>query len=173
MKSGKSLELISRVAPYEFAHDRVLYVQPIANTRDEGVWSRGGLKVRAVKVESLNDITATFDVIGIDEINMFPPDDVAVINKWLEKGKNVYISGLDLDYKAEMPEICRRILSLKPDEVVFKKAVCDVCRIFDARFTQIIHDGEELLGGIPSIVPEDGTFEYQARCRQCYKRAKI
>lgn len=43
MKSGKSLELISRVAPYEFAHDRVLYVQPKANTRDEGVWSRGGL----------------------------------------------------------------------------------------------------------------------------------
>mgnify|MGYP000983196410 CR=1 FL=1 len=173
MKSGKSLELISRVAPYEFAHDRVLYVQPSANTRDQGVWSRGGLNARALKVNSLNEVSGTFDVIGIDEINMFPADDVHRIADWIAKGKHIYISGLDLDYRAEMPEVCRRILTLKPDEVVFKKAVCDVCRKFDARYTQIIHKGEELLGGISSIAPEDGTYEYQARCRKCFKRAKI
>lgn len=122
---------------------------------------------------SLTEVSGTFDVIGIDEINMFPADDVYQIAEWIAKGKDVYISGLDLDYKAEMPEVCQRILALKPDEVIFKKSVCDVCRTFDARFTQIIHEGRELLGGIPSIAPEDGTYEYQARCRTCYKRAKI
>ena len=168
MKSGKSLELISKVAPYEFAKKKVIYVQPSVNTRDEGVQSRIGINTKAISVDSLSKITDDFDVIGVDEINMFHENDANVIEHWVKQGKKVFVSGLDLDYRGKMPEIFKRVLELKPDIVISKQSVCDVCSEYKAQFTQILNRGKELLGGISNIAPEDGTYEYQARCRKCF-----
>ncbi len=170
MKSGKSLELISKVAPYEFAKQNVIYVQPKLNVRDRGVKSRLGVIVKAISVSSLSEIKSDFDVIGIDEINMFDVSEAKIIEKWVSAGKVVFISGLDLDYRAKMPPIFQKLLELKPNQTIAKLAVCDICHEYTAQFTQILKDGKELLGGIPSVVPEDGTFEYQARCRKCFKK---
>lgn len=171
MKSGKSLELISKVAPYEFAGRRVIYAQPKVNTRDKKVSSRLGVDVKSISVESLRAIKDNFDVIGIDEINMFMPDEAEIIEKWVKQGKAVFISGLDLDYRGKMPDIVQKILELKPDQIIQKLSVCDVCKQYRAQFTQILDDGKELLGGISNIAPEDGTYEYQARCRECFVKA--
>lgn len=83
MKSGKSLELIARVAPYEFAGQEVLYIQPRVNVRDSGVHSRLGVNTNAMSVTSLGEVTRAFDVVGIDESHMFDLDDVAVLRNWL------------------------------------------------------------------------------------------
>jgi thymidine kinase len=174
MKSGKSLELIARVAPYEFAEQQVLYVQPLANVRDEGVRSRLGLNTKAASVQSLAEIRQPFDVIGVDEVHMFDPSDVAVIDRWLQQGKAVFISGLDLDYRAQMPPIVQYLLELKPDQIIPKIAVCDTCHSYCAQFTQILHNDEPVLQGLPIVVPEDGTYEYQARCRNCFlKKGRV
>lgn len=170
MKSGKSLELIARVAPNEYAGRRVRYVQPKANVRDTGVQSRLGIGVNAQQTDSLSKVLDSFDTIGIDEIHMFPESDVAVISQWISSGKDVFISGLDLDYRGVVPPIVTLLYQLKPDEVTFKRAVCDVCTRYDAIFTQILYKGELVLEGIPMISPEDGTLEYQARCRECFIR---
>ena len=170
MKSGKSLELIARVAPYEFADQRVLYVQPKANVRDSSIRSRLGINTDAISVASLSEISKAFDVIGIDEINMFSPEDAAIIEGWLTQQKAVFVSGLDLDYRGKMPPIVQRLLELKPDEVIWKIAVCDICKKYRAQFSQIVHDDEPVLAGLPLITPEDGTYEYQARCRSCFVR---
>lgn len=171
MKSGKSLELISKVAPYEFAGLRVIYVQPKINIRDSGVTSRVGLNVKSLSVESLSEIIGAFDVVGIDEINMFNVSDIPTIEKWVKAGKSVFISGLNLDYRGEMPEIVKKVIQLSPDQIIDKIAVCDVCREYTAKFTQILDNNQELLGGISNIAPEDGTYEYQARCRKCFKKS--
>lgn len=168
MKSGKSLELIARVAPYEFAQQRVLYVQPMANVRDNGVRSRLGLNTQAIRVQSLQEVAQPFDVIGIDEVHMFDPSDAAVVDRWLQTGKAVFVSGLDLDYRAYMPPVVQYLLELKPDAIISKIAVCDTCRNYCAQFTQILHNDEPVLDGLPIVVPEDGTYEYQARCRECF-----
>ncbi len=170
MKSGKSLELISKVAPYEFAKQRVVYAQPKVNTRDKKVSSRLGVDVKSVSVNSLSEITEDFDVIGIDEINMFDVSESDIIEMWVKSGKAVFISGLDLDYRAKMPPIFKKLLELKPTQTIAKLAVCDVCHEYSAQFTQILESGKELLGGISSVVPEDGTYEYQARCRNCFRK---
>jgi thymidine kinase len=171
MKSGKSLELIARVAPYEFADQKVLYVQPHANTRDAGIRSRLGINTNAVSVASLSEITEPFDVVGIDEIHMFDPKDASVIEDWIKQGKAVFVSGLDLDYRAKMPPIVARLMEIKPDVIISKIAVCDICKKYQAQFSQIVHNGEPVLAGLPLITPEDGTYEYQARCRDCFVRA--
>lgn len=168
MKSGKSLELIARVAPYEFANQRVLYLQPKANVRDQGIRSRLGVDTKASSIGSLQEAPHNYDVIGIDEVHMFDAQDLGVIEAWLHKGKSLFISGLDLDYRGRMPKIIKRLLELKPEAVVYKIAACDICKQYQAQFSQILRHGKPVTSGLPVIVPEDGTYVYQARCRTCF-----
>jgi thymidine kinase len=168
MKSGKSLELIARVAPHEFAKHKVLYVQPVQNVRDQGICSRLGLSTASIAVGSLHDIATEFDVIGIDEIHMFGPADVRYLAGIIKAGKEVVASGLDLDYRGRMQPTIHLLMELKPDKLVLKLAVCDACNRYEAQFTQILHGDNLVLYGLPAIVPEDGTYDYQARCRTCF-----
>lgn len=170
MKSGKSLELIARTAPYEYSDKKTVYIQPHRNTRDEGIRSRLGLNVEARKVSSLKEVNDDFDVIAIDEIHMFPATDSTYISNWLKQPKAVFISGLDLDYRGQLMPIIKNLLELKPETIINKLAVCDICRQYRASFTQILHNGKPILKGLPAVVPEDGSYEYEARCRNCFKQ---
>lgn len=109
-----------------------------------------------------------FDVIGIDEVHMFDPKDLAIIKRWILEGKSLFISGLDLDYRGKMPAMVNGLLELKPETIIYKIAVCDFCKKYQAQFSQIVHNGEPVTSGLPLIVPEDGTYAYQARCRHCF-----
>lgn len=171
MKSGKSLELIARMAPYEFADKKVLYLQPARNVRDEGIVSRSGLRVKSQKVSSLKDVISPVDVIGIDETFMFDPEDMAVVKQWLNEGKELIISSLDLNYRGKLVDVVKQLLEMKPQEILFKKAVCDACKSYDAVYTQILHKGKPVTGGLPTVVPEDGTYVYEPRCRKCFVSA--
>lgn len=171
MKSGKSLELIARVAPYEFADCKVLYVQPKKNVRDEGITSRAGINTKAISVSSLDKVKPHFDVLGIDEIHMFAVKDIKLIEKWLKEGKAIFIGGLDLDYRGKMPPIIQKLLELKPEKTITKMAVCDVCKKYKAHFSQIIHGNKPVLRGLPIITVDDGTYHYEARCHDCFVKA--
>ncbi|MBI4034336.1 hypothetical protein HY380_00390 [Candidatus Saccharibacteria bacterium] len=171
MKSGKSLELIARVAPYEHAKLKVLYVKSTKDVRDKTLRSRIGLNTRALAVKSLKDVTNGFDVIGIDEVHMFPVTDIKYVSDWLKQGKEVMVSGLDLDYSATLQPMVKKILELKPEKIINKVAVCEGCHKYTAQFTQIFKDDKAVLAGLPPVVPEDGTYVYEPRCRDCHKRA--
>lgn len=169
MKSGKSLELIARMAPYEYTDKRILYIQPRLNTRESKIKSRLGLGADTIQVRSLTEVAEYFDVIGIDEINMLSVADAEVVSDWLKQKKQVIACGLDLDYRGIMFPIVERLLELKPEKLVSKKAVCDVCKKYRALFTQILEDNEPLLEGLPIITIDDGRYEFQARCRHCFE----
>lgn len=170
MKSGKSLELLARMAPYEYTDKRIIYVQPRLNTRENKIKSRSGLGADTIQVGSLSEVDEPFDVIGIDEVNMLSEDDAQVVQSWLKQKKQVIACGLDLDYRGRMFPIVSRLLELKPEKFISKKAVCDVCKKYRAFFTQILEDGEPLLDGLPIITIDDGRYEFQARCRGCFVR---
>lgn len=171
MKSGKSLELIAAVAPYKFSDVTVGFYQPGRNVRDEHVESRSGVKAEATKVKSLMEVKNSPQVIGIDEIHMFERNDIEQISKWLSEGKLIYISGLDTDYTGSLIDVVQKLIELKPDTITTKKAVCDVCLSYDAVYTQILKGKSCVTGGLPSVVPDDGTYTYEARCRKCFVRA--
>ena len=168
MKSGKSQELVASVKPYEYADQQVMYVQPEANVRDQEIRSRLGVAATALSIQSLRNIEQSFDVIGIDEVHMFRKSDSSVIEQWLLDGKKVVASGLDLDYRGKLIPIVKRLIELKPDNLVNKVSVCESCKAYEARFTQILNGNEPILGGLPPVVPEDGTYSYQPRCRSCF-----
>lgn len=170
MKSGKSLELIARVEPFRFAKKKVLYLQPKLNTRESDITSRSGVNIGARVVSSLQEVDDSFDVVGIDEIHMFNVEDASIIDQWIRAGKDVFVSGLDLDYRGTMLEVIHKLLELSPDSMIVKRAVCESCHAYDARFTQVLDNGEPVLAGLPQIIPDDGAYTYEARCRKCFVR---
>lgn len=144
------------------------YVQPIADVRCEGIQSRSGLHAKAVRVRSLKEVDGAFDVIGIDEVHMLQIADMTIIKEWLDQDKIIIASGLDIDYQGRLMPVARRLFELKPEELISKPSVCEICREYTAAYTQILANGIEITDGLPPLVPEDGVYEYQARCRKCF-----
>jgi len=93
------------------------------------------------------------------------------LEKLLKKGVKVVASGLDTDYKGEMFPIIKRLLSMGPKEVEYKRAVCEACKTPDAVYTQVYKNGEPVLEGLPSVIPEDGTYIYKPLCRRCFLKS--
>jgi thymidine kinase len=137
---------------------------------------RGGIRFDQSKVNKVDTLDCALEtkdkVIGIDEIHMFDPNQAEVIKRLLAQGKDVIAAGLDMDYRGVVYEIITRLIMLGPDEIIIHQAVCDVCKQWNAHFTQILHNGVPVLEGLPSIIPDDKTheYEYQSRCREHFFR---
>lgn len=169
IKSAKSLELITQIMPYEIAGKTVRLVQPSINVRDDGVASRAGLRKASLKVDKLPDVVDDFDVVAIDEVHMFDNEaDYEQIKAWVLNDKVVLAAGLDTDYSGIVTPAVNKLLSLVPDKVIYKRSVCEICSSLDGVKTQILSQGKIVTTGLPSVVPEDGTYEYRSVCRNCY-----
>ena len=169
MKSGKSFELISYFAPLRYTDIPHILYQSSRNVRDEHISSRNGVIIEAKKVSSLSEaLKKKFTVVGIDELHMFDPKDVAVVAELLNRGVKIIAAGLDLDYRGKMFEIVKGLLELGPKEVKYKRAVCELCRQPAAVYSQVFSNGAPLTQGMPPVIPDDGTFTYQPVCRNCF-----
>lgn len=170
MKSGKSFDLISHFSPLSYTSTQFALFQPERNVRDEGIASRSGLSLAAKKIKRLTEIDPSkYDVVGIDELHMFDPVDALHVRNLLTQGVDVVACGLDTDYKGEMFEMVRKMLELGPSSVTYKKAVCATCKSFTGTHTQVYKEGAPLTGGMPPVIPEDGTFGYEPVCRGCFQ----
>lgn len=171
MKSGKSFDLISYFAPLKYTNIPHALYQSARNVRDEHIYSRNGVVIEAKKVETLDEAACEKNqVIGIDEVHMFAVDEVKKIERLLKKGVKVVVAGLDMDYRGRMFDVVRGLFELGPKEVRCKRAVCEVCKNPDAIYTQVLKLGEPIFEGMPSVIPDDGTFTYQSVCRHCFKK---
>ncbi len=177
MASGKSIALIAELDRYEHAHKNVLTVHSIANVREDDVESRIGLSRKALKIEKLSDLAnqvdmSAIDVVGIDEMLMFDPEDsFNTIKDWLLSGKAVIASSVDILGNGSMSKTVKRLLELAPD-VRYEKAVCEECDVIDARFTKVSKNNGEPIekSTLPDVIPQDGTYEYKPVCRECFYR---
>ncbi len=173
MKSGKSFDLISHFAPLQYTDISHILYQSNRNVRDEKISSRNGVGIEAKKINSLKEaLGQKFSVIGIDEVHMFHPEDVAVVAQLLQNGVKVVAAGLDMDYKGKIFDIVKGLLELGPKEVRYRRSACEVCRLPEAVYTQVFSKGEPVVSGMPSVIPDDGTFTYQPVCRHCFVVAK-
>lgn len=172
MKSGKSLALIAQLSPLQYSNITYAVYQSARHVRDAAVMSRSGGSLETVKAADLSDaLTRDVQVVGLDEIHMFSLEDAAVVEKLLARGTRVIAAGLDLDHRGRLFEPVAALLELGPEQVVYRRAVCDVCRGFNATHTQVLHRGDPYLADITGALPDDGTFTYEARCRTCFTGA--
>lgn len=174
MKSGKSFELINYFTSLEKENIPFRLYQPSKNVRDEKIWSRNGIEINAKKIDSLSEIEKeNVEVVGIDEIHMFPVEEARIIKDLLERGIKVIIAGLDSDYQGKMFSIVKILLDLKPGRVEYKKAICEICGKPEAIYTQIFRNKELVLDGLPPVVPDDGTYIYKPVCENCFKKLLV
>lgn len=171
MKSGKSFDLISYFAPLRYTDIPHILFQSARNVRDEHICSRNGVVIQATKVQSLREaLGQNYKIIGVDEIHMFDPGDVAVVEQLLKEGARIIVAGLDTDYRGKMFDIVKGLFELGPAEVKYKRAVCEICKSPSAIYSQVLRGNVPLTGGMPAVIPDDGTFSYKAVCRNCFVR---
>lgn len=170
MKGGKSFDLISRLAHLEYTQIPFAFFNSAKNTRDKNIFSRNGnTELKAKKINSLSEIEpGNLKIVGIDEIHMFEASDVPALAELLKQGIEVVAAGLDLDYQGQIFPVIKKLFELGPKEVVYRQAVCERCKIPGAVYTQILKDGQAVLGGLPLVLPEDGTYQYMPVCRNCF-----
>ena len=171
MKSGKSLELIAQMAPLAYSRLNCAVVQSARHVRDDHIVSRTGASVSTVKLDMLEPLLhTTEDVVAIDEVHMFSPTDVRVVEELVLRGTRVLACGIDLDHRGELFATVRALLELGPTDVRYRRAVCDRCQDLHAAFTQVLNDGVPFLAslGTSEPLPDDGTFTYEALCRRCF-----
>jgi thymidine kinase len=172
MFAGKSEELIRRLIRADIAHQKILVVKPILDTRgaSETITSHNGNTYDARPINSpheLLDLVATthYDVIAIDEVQFFSLDIVDVIRTLVAQGKRVIVAGLDLDYRSEPFGPIGALLALA-DSVTKLQAICTQCGD-DACRSQRIINGNPARYSDPLIMI--GAEEsYQARCKKCF-----
>jgi thymidine kinase len=174
MFSGKSEELIRRLRRAEIAGQRALIAKPRIDDRyDIGhVVSHAGARMRAVAVsrpEEIPGLVDGYDVVGVDEVQFFPPAVVDVVETLVARGMRVVACGLDRDFRGypfgSMPELLCRA------ELVDKlQAVCHRCG-GPATMTQRLVDGVPASADGATIVV-GAREQYEARCRSCHELAE-
>lgn len=177
MFSGKSEELIRLLRRAHIAKQKVLVFKHKIDDRyhSTAIASHDGNTVEAFPVANICEIKAILDnnpasVVGIDEVQFFSKNIVALICEQVHAGKRVIVAGLDLDFRG-VPFGCMPLLLAIADKITKLQAICSICG-GDAHFTQ------RLINGIPANYSDPviavGTHEsYQARCRACHLIDKI
>lgn len=128
-------------------------------------------EIKIVYVSSLKEIDIDqYEIIAVDEAQFFP-DLKETVEIWLEKGKHVYLFGLDGDYKRE-PFI--ELLSLIPLANKVKKlnAFCDTCKREGYKYSKAPFTMRKDLNNKERIVI-GGKDIYEACCRKHYKKCFI
>lgn len=169
MFASKSTALIAQGQRHMLAGHKVVYVKPAMDNRysDDEIVTHDGKKVRALKVRtdggilSFHDWLTLFnaDVILIDEIQFFDLKFVDDLNYFLMKGKVIYTSGLDMDFRGIPFPVTAHLMGMA-DEVIKYKAVCSNCGN-DGYVTVKTSGSNDRL--------ELGSKEkYQPVCRPCF-----
>ena len=138
MKTGKTYEVIQKLTEYLVTPSiiRVCFINSNKDTREkagQNVHSSNNIntllmtdKISKFSLECLSDFDEDeFDVIGVDEGQFFS-DLYECVQKWLNKGKHIYVSGLDGTWQMEPFGQISQLLHLS-DTFVKMNAICTFC----------------------------------------------
>jgi len=170
MFSGKSEELIRRLKRSEIAGKNVIAFKPSIDTRAQNdvIMTHSGAKVFCVRVNNVKQIlehSEYYDVIGIDEVQFFPPSIVTTI-LYLARDRTVIVTGLDTNYRYEPFGVVPELMAYA-EKVDKLTAICNKCGS-EATKTQRLIDGEPAPLDGPEILI-GGLESYEARCRGCWE----
>ena len=167
MFSGKTQELIRRLRLAQIARQKVQVFNSALDVRyaKDHIVSHDLVKTASIAVSRAKDILVRIDadtqVVGIDEVQFFDADIIAVCEKLAGEGRRVIVAGLDQDFRGEPFETTARLMALS--EFVTKNlAICMLCG-------NPANRSQRLSGG-KKVVEVGASDKYEARCRRCFKR---
>ena len=165
MFSGKSEELIRRLRRAKIARQKVQVFKPRIDVRYHAdyIVSHSEMRHESDAVETaaelLARVTPETDVVGIDEVQFFDNELVAVANELARRGVRVIIAGLDQDYLGNPFEPVPQLLSIA-EYITKTHAICVRCGQ-PANYSQRIVEH-------PHRVAVGASDMYEARCRRCF-----
>jgi len=175
MFSGKSEELMFRLRRAGYAKKKVLTIKHQIDTRKSFacIVSHNGEKREANSIGNCSDgmhaliemVDDTIDVIGIDEIQFFPPAVIPIFQQFVNEGKQVIVAGLDMNFRGEPFGIVPTLMAIA-DEVIKLRAICISCGN-EANLSQRLINGVPARYDDPTILV-GGEESYEARCRHCF-----
>jgi len=174
MFAGKTTELIKRVERQIFAKKKAALFKPSIDDRysEDEVVAHNGLRYEAFVIPTdvdgvrlIAEITRKegYEVIGVDEVQFFPPEIVGTLEELADDGVYVIASGLNLDFKGEPFPVTKELL-VRADNIIYLTAVCTVCGKPATR-TQRLINGEPAPRDSP-VIMVGGRESYEARCRE-------
>ena len=174
MFAGKTTELIKRVERQIFAKKKAALFKPSIDNRysEDEVVAHNGLRYEAFViptneegVRKIAEITRKegYEVIGVDEVQFFPPEIVSTLEELANSGIYVIASGLNLDFKGDPFPVTKELL-VRADNIIYLTAVCTVCGRPATR-TQRLINGKPAPRDSP-VIMVGGRESYEARCRE-------
>lgn len=165
MKSGKTTKLIEKYNQVIQHSDSVVLLKPFIDNRfsNNSVVNRDrNYEIPAINIENLNDLMSIglmYENIFIDEFQ-FLSGNISIINKLLDSGCNIYISGLNLTAERKPFGLMGDLLCLA-DTVHILRGNCDYCgKINKGVYT--LYDGQK---NQDILVGENN---YKCVCSKCY-----
>lgn len=182
MKCGKTQELIRRLDRAKIGKKHFLVFKPAIDVSSgEEIKSRSkilaylNLNMSAISVADEHEMmkyleTPNLKVIAIDEAQFFNRWLLNVVDKFIDRGVKVIVSGLDMDFSGRPFGVLPDLMT-KADEVLKLKSVCDRCGSDEAIFSQRLINGKPATKDSPLIVIKDqeASITYEARCRDCHE----
>lgn len=164
MFSSKTSELFRLIRKAEREGISVLCVKPVVDNRHENttIMTHDGRRRDAISVESSHEIknlvtTHKVSLVGIDEVQFFDSDIPEVCNNLVMNNVDVYVAGLNQDYRG-IPFGPMPLLLTTADTVDVRVAFCTTCGGPATKSQRIADSEEQVLIG--------GNSVYEARCRR-------
>lgn len=172
MYSGKSSELLRQGERHLLAGHKVVFIKPAIDlryTKDEIVTHTGAM-VEAIRVRDIDRIDTMAQVVGadvvlIDEVQFFDDWLIMQIIELLKKGKQIYCSGLDMDFMGEPFSLTADLLA-RADVVNKFKAVCAGCGA-DATYS-----GKNAKASKRKRIEVGAKELYIPLCRDCFNKQR-
>jgi len=170
MFSGKTEELIKRIRRAIIGKQKTIVFKHKLDVRylKRNVISHSKISHKSKAVTSVKDIlkqAQNFEVVGIDETMWFGKDLIEVVDKLVNQGKRLIVTGLALTFNREpftpMPELMA--LADKVDKLT---SVCVICGKEAIYHKKISGDTKNPFSITKKHVGEKDVYE--ARCRNCF-----
>ena len=162
MKCGKSHVILQEAKRQLIAGKNIQIFKPEIDKRfsEDYIQDRNGNKLKAVNINSINELEDyDADVYIIDEFQ-FLDGDVSVIEELAQKGKKFFIAGLNLTAEKKPFGKMGDLLCVS-DHVTTMTSICEICKRDNAIFS--FYTGGTKDGDI-----EIGDSQYVPVCRECY-----
>jgi len=168
MFSGKTEELIRRMRRAQFAQQELIIFKPKIDNRysDEEVVTHRGERIPAQMVDDAAAILKSWDkqrVVGIDEVQFFDEDVVAVCVELSRRGVRVICAGLDMDFSGQPFGSVPNLLAIA-EYVTKVHAICVSCGSLAQFSHRLVGEKNQVLLG--------EKHHYEPLCRKCFNNIK-
>lgn len=173
MFCGKTEELIRRVRRAQIAQQNVVVIKHALDVRykKRNVYSHSKQSLRSKVVKNAGDIlkkvSKDTEIVAIDEAMWFGNDIIAVVNKLINSGKRVIVTGLATTFTAEPFEPIPSLMAIA-ERVDKLTSICTKCGN-EAIFHKKVVNGSKN----PYEITSENVGEvnkYEARCRNCFPK---